>query len=127
MATVKYALLSLFVVVAFASCTKLDPSCVHGTWRDTTTLDSVFYNEITFNEDGTGGLNTNSEGCTDHDFQKNSVFNWTENEGVLTLSYYDTLRNNCFGSDYHIDSVYTIAYSCTDRGLWMAGVTWIKQ
>ncbi|MFT4526904.1 MAG: hypothetical protein ACI9FU_001435 [Granulosicoccus sp.] len=127
MATAKYALLSLFVLVAFASCTKLDPSCVHGTWRDTTSLDSVFYNEIVFNDDGSGGLNSHSEGCTDHAFRKNSVFNWTENEGVLTLSYFDTIRNNCFGVDEHTDSVYTIAYSCSEAGLWMAGVTWDKQ
>ena len=127
MATAKHALLSLFVLVAFASCTKLDPSCVHGTWRDTTSLDSVFYNEMTFSEDGSGSLNINSEGCINHSFQKNSVFNWTENEGVLTISHFDTVRNNCFGIDFYSDSVYTVAYSCSDNGLWMAGITWVRQ
>ena len=86
-----------------------------------------FFNEMIFSEDGSGSSNINSEGYPDYSFQKNSVFNWTENEAVLTILHFDAIRNNCFGIDFHLYSVYAIAYSCSDNNLRMAGITWVKE
>ena len=125
MASFRIVLGLLISVFAFSSCTKLDPSCVHGTWKDTTGMDSVFFNQLTFNEDGTGEYKNDSEGCNGNAFKTHVPFTWTESEGVLTITQ-DSARNHCFGTTSAPDSTYTVAYDCRDEGLWIAGVTWIK-
>lgn len=88
-------------------------------------MDSVFFNQLILNEDGTGEYNYDSEGCNGNTFKRNVAFTWTESEGILTINQ-DSARDFCFGNVTPPDSAYTMAYACRDEGLWIAGVTWIK-